>query len=76
MSELGCREMELRCRRRAIEDPKNESKWLGEAERWRQLAHAEHSWRAQKRSAQQMTQHAGPMATQPNASKGPVTQQG
>jgi hypothetical protein len=71
MSELGFREMERRCRQRAIEDPKNEWKWLGEAERWRQLARAEHSWRVQKRG----TQHAGPMATQPNASKGPVTQQ-
>jgi hypothetical protein len=75
MNEQGCHEMELYCRQRAIEDPKNGRKWLGQAERWCALAHAEHSWRVQKRSTQQMMQHAGPMATQPNASKGPVTQQ-
>jgi hypothetical protein len=74
MNEQGCHEMELWCRQRAIEDPKNEWKWLGQAERWRELAHAQHSWRCQKRSAQQMM-HAGPMVTQPNASKGPVAQQ-
>jgi hypothetical protein len=73
MKEQGSHEMELWCRQRAIEDPTNESRWLGQAERWRALAHAEHSWRVQKRSTQQMTQHAGPMATQPNASKGQQT---
>jgi hypothetical protein len=75
MSNTGdCRSMELMCRQRAHADPQKRQKWLAQAERWRELARAEHSWRLQKTSQQVM--HAGPMTTQPNAPSGSAKQQG
>ena len=75
MSDTGnCKSMELMCRQRADADLQNRHKWLAQAERWRELARAENSWRLQKTTQQVM--HAGPMATQPNASSGKARQQG
>jgi hypothetical protein len=65
MSDLtDCRGMEQLYRERAKADPVNGGKWLGQAERWRDLGKQENAWRLQKRSTQQQA-HAGPMATQP-----------
>jgi hypothetical protein len=64
-----CRVMELMCRERAKADPANTTKWLGQAERWRELANHENAWRLQKRSTQQQM-HAGPMVTQPKPVEG------
>jgi hypothetical protein len=62
MSEIeGCRAMELLCRQRASAEPKQSSKWLGQAERWRELGEKEIAWRLQRKSTQQQM-HAGPMA--------------
>jgi hypothetical protein len=36
---IGCRDMELLCRQRATFDIQHSWKWLGEAERWKDLAH-------------------------------------
>ena len=38
---IGCRDMELLCRQRATFDIQHSWKWLGEAERWKDLAHRE-----------------------------------
>ena len=46
---------------RAKVDPKHNWKWLGEADRWRELGHNQIAWRFQKRNVQQQM-HAGPMA--------------
>jgi hypothetical protein len=70
MSDLAdCRAMEMLYRERAKADPQHSGKWLGQADRWRELAHNESAWRLQKRSAQQQM-HAGPMATQPQPVEG------
>jgi hypothetical protein len=70
MSDLtDCRGMELLYRERAKADPEHSTKWLGQAERWRELAHSENAWRFQRRSARQQM-HAGPMAVQPRAAEG------
>ena len=61
----GCRAMEMLCRRRAKVDPKHSWKWLGEADRWRELGHNQIAWRFQKRNVHQQM-HAGPMAIGPN----------
>ena len=73
MSNLGdCKSMELMCRQRANADLQNRQKWLAQAERLRDLARAENAWRRQKTTHQVM--HAGPMATQPEASTRPKQQ--
>ena len=54
---VGCREIELLCRQRAISDPARNWKWLGEADRWSDLAHGELASRFQNNEM-----HAGPMA--------------
>jgi hypothetical protein len=59
---VGCREMELLCRHRAALDPGHSWKWLGEADRWRDLARGE----ADARHAE----HPGPMAMGPNTIEG------
>ena len=70
MSEIAdCRAMELIYRERAKADPVNGWKWLGQAERWRDLGKREVAWRFQRRNAQQKM-HAGPMAMGPNTVKG------
>ena len=71
---IDCRAMELLCRQRAKADPQNSGKWLGQAERWRELGHSEVSSRFQQRNNQQM--HAGPMAMGPNTISGDSRQQG
>jgi hypothetical protein len=70
MSDLAdCRAMELMYFQRAKADPKNSSKWLGQAERWGELARHEMAWRFQRRNGQQQM-HAGPMQMGPNTVKG------
>jgi hypothetical protein len=59
-----CRAMETLCLERAKADPQHGSKWLGQAERWRDLARQETAWRFQRKNSQQQM-HAGPMAVQP-----------
>jgi hypothetical protein len=58
---LGCREIESLCRQRAISDRAHSWKWLGEADRWNDLAHREIASRFQMNPM-----HAGPMAMGPN----------
>jgi hypothetical protein len=53
----GCREIEALCRRRAVSDRVHSWKWLGEADRWNDLAHREIASRFQNNPV-----HAGPMA--------------
>jgi len=55
--------MELLCRQRATFDIQNGWKWLGEAERWKDLAHREAASRFQ-------AGHPGPMAMGPNTIDG------
>ena len=50
--------MELLCRHRAALDSIHQWKWLGEAERWHNLAHRE--------AASRFPNRAGPMAMEPN----------
>jgi hypothetical protein len=69
MSEkVDCQAMELMYRQRAKADPVRSSKWLGQAERWRELGRKETAWRFQRRDTRQM--HAGPMAMGPNTVSG------
>jgi hypothetical protein len=58
---VGCRELESLCRQRAISDRAHSWKWLGEADRWNDLAHREIASRFQMKPM-----HAGPMAMGPN----------
>jgi hypothetical protein len=69
MSDLDCRAMETLCRQRADADPEHSAKWLGQAERWRELARSGSAWRFQRRGGQQQM-HAGPMAMGPNTVRG------
>jgi hypothetical protein len=62
---LGCREIEALCRQRAISDRTRSWKWLGEADRWRDLAHREIAFRFQNNQM-----HAGSMAMGPNTIAG------
>jgi hypothetical protein len=62
---VGCRDLELLCRRRAALDREHSWKWLGEAERWRNLAHREISSRVPHHPL-----HPGPMAMGPNTIDG------
>ncbi|MGA2996741.1 hypothetical protein [Bradyrhizobium sp.] len=66
----GCREIELLCRQRAISDLAHSWKWLGEADRWSDLAHREIASRFQNNEM-----HAGPMAMGPNNVEGDSYQQ-
>ena len=59
---VGCRDMELLCRRAAL-DTQHSWKWLGEAERWRVLAHRETAPRFQ-------TMGLGPINMGPNMIEG------
>jgi hypothetical protein len=54
--------MERLCRQRAVFDP---PKWLGEAERWRDLAHLKAGARFREKPS-----HPGPMAMGPNTIEG------
>jgi hypothetical protein len=50
MNTLDCRKMQLWCLQRAKDEPAQSMKWVGQAERWRQLG----------RSQVQQGQFAGP----------------
>jgi hypothetical protein len=58
---VGCREIESLCRQRAVSDRAHSWKWLGEADRWNELAHREIASCFQMNSM-----HAGPMVMGPN----------
>jgi hypothetical protein len=62
---IGCRHMERLCRQRAVFDHSHSWKWLGAAERWKDLAHAEIGDRFRGNPT-----HAGPMAMGPNTIEG------
>jgi hypothetical protein len=62
-NQVGCNDMELLYRRRAALDTQHSWKWLGEAERWRDLAHRETASRFQ-------TIGLGPMVMGPNTIEG------
>lgn len=61
----GCRAIQSLCRQRAISDRVHSWKWLGEADRWNDIAHREIACHFQNNSM-----HAGPMAMGPNTVKG------
>ena len=66
MSNLAeCREIESLCRQRAVSDRARSWKWLGEADRWNELAHLEIASRFQG-----SPMHAGPMVMGPNTIEG------
>ena len=60
---VGCRDMELLCRQRATFDIQHSWKWLGEAERWKDLAHREAASRFH-------AEYTGPMTMGPNTMEG------
>jgi hypothetical protein len=62
---IGCRDMELLCRQRAVVDRAHSWKWIGEAERWKDLAHGEIASRFRA-----VPMHPGPMAMGPNTIEG------
>jgi len=62
---VGCRDIEFFCRQRAALDHEHSWKWLGEAERWRDLADREITSRFE-----QTPLHPGPMAMGPNTIDG------
>ena len=57
---VGARDMETLCRRHAASDPQHSWRWLGKAERWRDLAHKESASRFHAK-------YPGPMAMGPNS---------
>ena len=59
---IGCREMELLCLHRAALDAWHSWRWLGQAERWRELARRE--------TASRYARYPGPMAMGPNTVEG------
>jgi hypothetical protein len=63
MTITGCSAMAVYCLERAESDVVNRAKWTAQAERWKELAHAEKSWRLQKKQPQQ-AMHTGPMDVQ------------
>jgi hypothetical protein len=62
---VGCREIESLCRQRALSDRAHSWRWLGEADRWGDLAHREIASRFQNTPMQ-----TGPMAIGPNTIDG------
>jgi hypothetical protein len=70
MSDVAdCRAMELLCQQRAKADPEQSGKWLGQADRRRDLAERESAWRSQRRATHQQM-HAGTMAVGSNIVRG------
>jgi len=61
----NCHAMELLCQQRAKADPVRREKWLGQADRWHDLAKQENAWRFQRRSKQPQ-EHAGQMTMGPD----------
>ena len=57
---VGARDMEILSRRRAASDPQHSWRWLGKAERWRDLAHKESASRFNAK-------YPGSMAMGPNS---------
>jgi hypothetical protein len=72
---LDCREMELWCLQRARAEPEHHWKWVGQAERWRELAHSQIAFNFNKSSPQQQQIHAGPMQMGPNTINGDLRKQ-
>jgi hypothetical protein len=67
------RGMESLYRDRAKVDPLHSAKWLGQAERWHDLAKQEAAWRFQRRTGQQQM-YTEPMAMGSNTVRGPKQQ--
>ena len=65
---LNYRGMELLCRQRAIVEPEHTWKWLGQAERWRNLGHRKITSRFKRSNSEQPD--LGPMAIGPNTIDG------
>ena len=65
MDLAGVRYMERLCRQRAVFDPLHSSKWLGEAERWKDLAHLQVGDRFRDKPS-----YPGPMDMGPNTIEG------
>jgi hypothetical protein len=75
MSDISdCRDMELWCLQRARAEPENSGKWLGQAERWRELAHSKIASEFRNRNVRPQM-HAGPMAMGPNTVNGDLRKQ-
>jgi hypothetical protein len=72
---LDCREMELWCLQRARAEPEHHWKWVGQAERWRELADSQIAFNFNKSSPQQQQMHAGPMQMGPNTINGDLRKQ-
>ncbi len=62
---VSCREIESLCRNRAVLDQARSWKWLGEADRWRDLADRENA-----SGFQVNPMHPGPMDMGPNTIEG------
>jgi hypothetical protein len=62
MDTSECRKMQLWCLQRARAEPEHSAKWLGQAERWRQLG----------RSQIQQGQYTGPMTVGPYTVSGDI----
>jgi hypothetical protein len=62
----GCHYMERLCRQRAVFDHPHSWKWLGEAERWKDLAHLEVGDRVREKPIDDL----GPMPMGPNTIEG------
>ena len=58
---VGARDMETLCRRHATSDPQHSWRWLGRAERWREL------WHREAAASRLHAKHPGPMAMGPNS---------
>ena len=69
-----CSEMESHCLQRARAEPENSWKWLGQAERWREVAHSQVAVKFRKHTAQQQMT-AGPMQMGPDPITGRQLQQ-
>jgi hypothetical protein len=65
---LNCRHMELLCRQRAKVDPEHSWKWLGQAERWRNLGRNKITSRFKRSNSEQSD--LSPMAMGPNTIDG------
>jgi hypothetical protein len=65
---LNYRGMELLCCQRATVEPEHSWKWLGQAERWRNLGHRKITSRFKRSNSEQPD--LGPMAIGPNTIAG------
>jgi hypothetical protein len=69
---LNCRHMELLCRQRAKVDPEHSWKWLGQAERWRNLGRSKITSGFKRSNSEQsdLSPILSPMAMGPNTIDG------